>query len=335
MEKTLNARICKTDHREQTATGLIFAPMILDSQGDFMSAEGIQATSEKFMKAGLTRSIDVAHSGHFIDAFVSENMITAGDGDFPAGSWVVTAKVQDPDVWKQIEDGELNGFSLSGQGSRVPKNLDGKPARQIVNLEVFSISLVDRPANKKTFSVLKSETGNADFDAAVAELAEICAKTQQALQSRGVPINKQTQANTSAAVIQSVAREQVRKAEKIEYWERKLSHLQATWESIIGRPDLSGSAGREARVREQIEDAECELSALGKKEGATLENTSAFGGTSVQLEVTPASFDSNPLGIRSSTNEIKKSNEPLGNNTMGVREDYENLNDIDLCSLKF
>lgn len=334
MEKQITARIIKTDHREQTASGLIFSPMVLDSQGDFMSAEGIQAASEKFMKAGLTRSIDVAHSGVFVDAFISENMISKG-GDFPAGSWVVTAKIVDPDIWAQIENGELNGFSLSGTGSRVATTLEGKAARQITSLEVHSISLVDRPANRETFSVLKSETGSSEFDAAVAVLEKVCADTQKSLLSRGVPINKQTQADTSSAVIQSVAREQVRKAEKIEYWERKISHLQARWEAMIERPDLPGFAASEVRVQEQISDAESELVALGKMGSMTLESSSAFCGISVQVPIAEDNSDFNNLGLRSSVNEIVKSNEPLGQNTMGIREDYDDIDDIDLCGIKF
>jgi hypothetical protein len=34
--------------------------------------------------------------------------------DVPIGTWMVSMRVQDPAVWKQIKDGKLRGFSLEG-----------------------------------------------------------------------------------------------------------------------------------------------------------------------------------------------------------------------------
>jgi hypothetical protein len=34
--------------------------------------------------------------------------------EYPKGTWVVTMKVNDPKVWKDIKNGKLNGYSIEG-----------------------------------------------------------------------------------------------------------------------------------------------------------------------------------------------------------------------------
>jgi uncharacterized protein (DUF2126 family) len=36
------------------------------------------------------------------------------------GSWVVGVKINDDAIWKKVESGELNAFSIGGKGVRVP-----------------------------------------------------------------------------------------------------------------------------------------------------------------------------------------------------------------------
>jgi hypothetical protein len=37
-----------------------------------------------------------------------------------AGDWIMSVKVMDEEVWRQVESGELRGFSIMGRGLRVP-----------------------------------------------------------------------------------------------------------------------------------------------------------------------------------------------------------------------
>ena len=78
----------------------------LDSQGDFMTAADIKISSQNFMKAARTRNIDVNHSGVAVDAFIAESMLSKG-GDFPEGSWVITTKIEDPQVWEAVQNGTI------------------------------------------------------------------------------------------------------------------------------------------------------------------------------------------------------------------------------------
>jgi hypothetical protein len=34
--------------------------------------------------------------------------------DVPVGSWIIKARVTDPNVWKQVKAGKLNGWSVEG-----------------------------------------------------------------------------------------------------------------------------------------------------------------------------------------------------------------------------
>jgi hypothetical protein len=35
--------------------------------------------------------------------------------DVPTGTWMVSYKINNKDTWNQIKNGELNGFSITGQ----------------------------------------------------------------------------------------------------------------------------------------------------------------------------------------------------------------------------
>jgi len=36
------------------------------------------------------------------------------DQEIKAGTWLLTVKVLDPQIWEQIESGEIKGFSMRG-----------------------------------------------------------------------------------------------------------------------------------------------------------------------------------------------------------------------------
>lgn len=115
--KTNIVSIKKSDAVKQIVYGEVYIPMIPDSDGDIMTAENIELTSHKFMKALRNKQIDVNHDLSKVDATVVETFIARpGDKEFIEGSWVVGVHIEDPDVWASVEKGELNGFSMYGTG---------------------------------------------------------------------------------------------------------------------------------------------------------------------------------------------------------------------------
>jgi hypothetical protein len=94
----------------------------------FFTAQTIRMISEKYMKNQYTRNNDLMHDGKAVrDVYVIESWIKEdendksvkyGFGDVPVGSWMLSMKIaktpKGDEVWNQVKEGKLNGFSVSG-----------------------------------------------------------------------------------------------------------------------------------------------------------------------------------------------------------------------------
>ena len=99
-----------------------------DRNGDpyyvFFTAETIKMIAEKYMRNKYLDNNDQMHDGKAVsDVYVFESWIKEseedksskyGYEDLPVGTWFVSMKVKNEDVWKKVKAGELNGFSVSG-----------------------------------------------------------------------------------------------------------------------------------------------------------------------------------------------------------------------------
>lgn len=115
----------KTDDELQVVWGEVYAPGFPDSQGDFMTAEGIRQMAWNFMKKQALHKVDVQHCQQESGSYIVESFIAReGDPVFIPGSWVVGVKIPDPEIWGLVKSGELNGFSLDGFGIRRKTTLE-------------------------------------------------------------------------------------------------------------------------------------------------------------------------------------------------------------------
>lgn len=93
----------------------------------FFSAETTRTLAEKFLKSVNKNAIPVANLDHTDklapDTYITESWIvmnkemdkSAALGlDYPEGTWVVTMKVGDKDLWEEIKLGKYNGYSVEG-----------------------------------------------------------------------------------------------------------------------------------------------------------------------------------------------------------------------------
>ena len=103
-----------------------------DNQGNpyyvFFSPETIRMISEKYMKNQYTRNNDLMHDGKAVrDVYVIESWIKEDENDksvkygyedLPIGTWMISMKIaktpKGDEVWNQVKEGKLNGFSVSG-----------------------------------------------------------------------------------------------------------------------------------------------------------------------------------------------------------------------------
>ena len=114
----------KRDDR-QIAYGEVYAPMDVDTHGEFMTASDIETLAHKFMLKALSKKIDVNHDNRDGRASAVESFIArTGDPDFTPGAWVLGVKVFDTATWQKIKRGEITGFSMQARVRQIPMVVD-------------------------------------------------------------------------------------------------------------------------------------------------------------------------------------------------------------------
>lgn len=112
--------IRKADSKKQIVYGVVYAPDLLDQQGDMMTAETIETMAHEFLKKlDLADSIDHEHDNFPKNCHVAESWVQKTDDEmFPKDSWCMGIKIEDPVLWAKVEKGEINGFSFQGTAAR-------------------------------------------------------------------------------------------------------------------------------------------------------------------------------------------------------------------------
>ena len=162
--------IKEKDSRKQIATGIVLEPYHVDKQGDWLTPEGIENMFSEEVDHGVMHSVFPDDHSKIVRNEVIEEPEKIGGQEFPAGTWVVSRKYKDDDLWNLVEEGVLNGFSMGGSVGEqveysiedlpsnvtVPSDYDGSKTHEIVDGNVREISDVDIPAvPRATYSEIK------------------------------------------------------------------------------------------------------------------------------------------------------------------------------------
>lgn len=102
---------------EHIVSGIVYEPNTEDSQGDEANAEEIRKACFQFMEDSI--GFKVMHKGKAVKMQVLENYIAPQDLEINGvavkkGSWVLTTRIHDAGIWKQIKAGKLTGYSMAG-----------------------------------------------------------------------------------------------------------------------------------------------------------------------------------------------------------------------------
>lgn len=133
-EKMSKEKLYFFDDEKRVLIGAAMVPNKMihryDSLGNlyyvFFSKETIKKMADKFLKQKRTDETSIEHNGrklgadkvYITESWVSEDPVkdkSAAYGfELPTGTWFVSMKVEDDEVWKQIKNKSLNGFSVEG-----------------------------------------------------------------------------------------------------------------------------------------------------------------------------------------------------------------------------
>jgi hypothetical protein len=138
----------KADDELQIVWGEVYAPMVPDSQNDFMRAEEILKAAYSWMAKSNTRCIDMEHDGSVVNAVVVESFVAReGDPVFLPGAWVIGVHVPEPGLWAMVKKGDFNGFSMAGAAVRhdsvemeIPAEVSGVTKADAGHTHDFSVA---------------------------------------------------------------------------------------------------------------------------------------------------------------------------------------------------
>lgn len=135
----------------------------LDSDGETVSPDAMKAAIPDYMKFGAVREMH--------QPMAAGTAIEAGVDD--EGKTTFAAHIVDPIAVKKVTTNVYKGFSIGGKViKRDPKN-----DKNIIELRLVEVSLVDRPANPEAiFTMYKAEDLEKPVDAekvAIADIAEL------------------------------------------------------------------------------------------------------------------------------------------------------------------
>lgn len=117
-EISINSKIIKMDTESHFITGVVYEPMVEDTQGDFMTEEEIQKAAYWFAKNGdkidLQHNFEECQSCSVVENWVAKADFTVDGTDVKKGTWLLTVEVADDEIWEKVEKGEITGFSMGG-----------------------------------------------------------------------------------------------------------------------------------------------------------------------------------------------------------------------------
>lgn len=125
--------ITKINKEEQTITGVVLQPEIVDAQGDIIGADVISKAAHEFLagynavtKLGLMHK-DFKPQFELYESYIVPIDTVIGGEIVKAGSWVIVVHILAKKIWDQVKAGKLTGFSIGGK-AKVAKITPNKAA---------------------------------------------------------------------------------------------------------------------------------------------------------------------------------------------------------------
>jgi len=110
---------------ERYVLGVVLEPEVVDAQGDIYSAEEIRQAAHRFMEEfgglGLMHRFRVNGQVKVLESYLAPADLRIGEVRVRKGTWLLAVRILSDELWEQVKDGELTGFSIGGSARRVPE----------------------------------------------------------------------------------------------------------------------------------------------------------------------------------------------------------------------
>lgn len=155
-------KILKADAESHYVTGVVYEPMVEDTQGNYMTEEEITKAAHWFAKHG--NQVDIQHcfqkceGAAVVESYVAKSDMTIDGTEVKKGTWLMTMEITDDSIWNSIQKGDLTGFSMGGIGAfsevdvELPVEKQEKPKGLIKRLAMaMGLEVVEKGAVKDRF----------------------------------------------------------------------------------------------------------------------------------------------------------------------------------------
>jgi len=111
----------KKKGERQLITGIVLEPDEIDAHNDTIKSEVIEEAAFNFLsnynkstKLGVMHKIFGLNGMELVESWIAKSDHKLNDKPVKKGSWLITVKVTDDQLWKKIKKGEITGFSIGG-----------------------------------------------------------------------------------------------------------------------------------------------------------------------------------------------------------------------------
>jgi DNA adenine methylase len=114
---------------ERYVLGIVLEPEVVDAQGDIYSAEEIRQAAHRFMEEfgglGLMHRMQVNGQVKILESYLAPVDFDLGGVRLRKGTWLLAVRILSDELWTQVKDGTLSGFSIGGSARKVPELAPG------------------------------------------------------------------------------------------------------------------------------------------------------------------------------------------------------------------
>jgi site-specific DNA-adenine methylase len=117
----MQVEIQKVEKWKRLATGIVLEPDEVDAQKDWERAATIERAAHKFLakynretKLGLMHRIFGMNGLELVESWIAPADLVIGKEKVKKGTWLMTVKVVDDQVWQDVLDRKITGFSIGG-----------------------------------------------------------------------------------------------------------------------------------------------------------------------------------------------------------------------------
>ena len=102
------------NEEQRIVSGIIAEPLVIDTDGDFYTREGVLKMFHDFVVGKLQKEVDKEHNriptgSEFIRTYIALENDPEG---YPEGAWIGECKIASDEDWDAVKRGDLNGFSV-------------------------------------------------------------------------------------------------------------------------------------------------------------------------------------------------------------------------------